>query len=277
MPRAWSTTARQPPPEKGDDPVTVLVTGFGPFLGQVPINSSWEIASHLPALIPASLSNPTPIRIYVHHEPIRVAYRPVIALAPTLLPPSSPIYPKPDIILHIGLAAGRPFYTLEEGSHARGYGSLTDVDGERYPDSLGLEKWPEGEYPNRLLTSFNTKDVLRRWRRALGYGDADSVPKDAEVPDVRISKDAGNFMCGFIYYNSLAHYYSIKKDEKPVVFLHVPDLSDSEEKLETGREVAIALIKALVESRREVGVVEEEWRGKAKEEVRSAPTDVNFA
>ncbi|KAF2641613.1 pyroglutamyl peptidase-like protein type I [Massarina eburnea CBS 473.64] len=250
--RARPSTAGQTPPENGEDPVTVLVTGFGPFLARIPINSSWEIASQLPALIPASPSNPTPIRILVHHEPIRVAYKPVVDLVPTLLPPDSPIYPKPDIILHIGLAAGRPFFTLEEGSYARGYGALSDVDGDRFPDSQSLKKWPEGEFPNRLLTSFDTEDVLKRWRKGLGYEDPNSVTTDAKVPDVRISSDAGNFMCGFIYYNSLAQYYSIKKDEKPVVFLHVPNLSTSEEKMNMGREVAIALIKALVESRREM-------------------------
>jgi hypothetical protein len=29
MPPAWAARARQPPPEEGEDPVTVLVTGFG--------------------------------------------------------------------------------------------------------------------------------------------------------------------------------------------------------------------------------------------------------
>ena len=63
-------------------------------------------------------------------------------------------------------------------------------------------------------------------------------------------------MCGFIYYNSLAHYYDLYgfRGERPVVFMHVPDLSGSEAKLKEGWEVAVALIKALVESRRKVGV-----------------------
>lgn len=39
-----------------------------------------------------------------------------------------------------------------------------------------------------------------------------------------------------------------------VIFMHVPDLSASESKLREGREVSVALIKALVESRRKVGV-----------------------
>jgi len=36
--------------------------------------------------------------------------------------------------------------------------------------------------------------------------------------------------------------------------MHVPDLSSSESKLREGWEVSVALIKALVESRRKVGV-----------------------
>ena len=44
----------------------------------------------------------------------------------------------------------------------------------------------------------------------------------------------------------------------------------------TGREVAVALIRALVESRREVGVVQGSARG-GEQVARSAATDVNFA
>lgn len=76
---------------------------------------------------------------------------------------------------------------------------------------------------------------------------------------MRVNPDAGNFLCGFIYYNSLAWYHqrsssTSSPDEKPVIFMHVPDLSGSEAKLLEGREVAVALIKALVESRRKAGV-----------------------
>ena len=96
---------------------------------------------------------------------------------------------------------------------------------------------------------------------------------------MRISTDAGNFLCGFIYYNSLAHYFNIKEDERPVVFLHVPDLSSSQDKLREGWETTVALIKALVESRREAGGKvtdgdkKDERQVNGKEEVH---TDNNF-
>jgi pyroglutamyl-peptidase len=254
-----------------------------PFLASYPRNSSWEIASSLPALIPATDEFPTPIHIYVHYEAVRVAYNHVVNFVPHLLPPANPITPKPDIILHIGLAAGRPYYTLEKGAHGRGYGAIPDVDGERFPDDVADEKFPPELFPYVLHTSFDTSDVVARWRTKLGHSSADAqFPAHAQIhsssaPDVRVSPDAGNFMCGFIYWNSLAHYYSMNEDERPVAFMHVPDLSDSDEKLDTGRNVAIALIKALVESRRLVGIVHDyEREGRGKEEKVKAETDVNF-
>ncbi|KAF1973517.1 pyroglutamyl peptidase-like protein type I [Bimuria novae-zelandiae CBS 107.79] len=279
MPRAASSTARQPPPGKAEEPVTVLVTGYGPFLEKYPRNSSWEIASTLPALLPSTPTSPTPIHIHVHYEPIRVAYNAVLDLVPRLLPPGSPLRPHPDIILHIGLAAGRSFFTLEQGAHSRGYGRIPDVDGEKFLDRDADAKFPSDLFPPVLQTSFDTADALARWRKYLKYSRPDADPAAEGRPDVRISPDAGNFMCGFIYYNSLATYFEQKEDERPVAFMHVPDLSDREEKLEEGREVAIALIRALVESRRLVGVVDGSVQGKRNghgERV-AAGMDVNFA
>ena len=77
-----------------------------------------------------------------------------------------------------------------------------------------------------------------------------------------------------------SHYYQQKEDERPVAFLHVPDLSSSKAKLDTGREVTIALIKALVESRRVVGVVDgsaEARKENGQDKGVVAGMDVNFA
>lgn len=210
----------------------------------------------MPALIPASPTNATPIHIYVHHEAIRVAYRHVVELVPKLLPPANPMHPEPEVILHIGLAAGRKFFAIEQGAHGRGFDKIPDVDGERFPDSTAEKTFPSAKFPKVLKTSFDTSDVLARWKANLGYSSVEGNADDEDAPDVRISPDAGNFLCGFIYYNSLAHYFSISKEERPVAFMHVPDLSRSEDRLREGREVAIALIKALVESKRKVGAVD---------------------
>ncbi|KAJ4365611.1 hypothetical protein N0V83_008231 [Neocucurbitaria cava] len=242
-----------------------------------------------PRPTPSTPTNPTPIHIHVYHEPIRVAYNTVTNLIPALLPPSNLLYPAPDIILHIGLAAGRKHFALEQGAHGRDYAQIPDVDGQRFGDDLAESMFPASRFPDVLKTSFDTADVLARWVKNLGgssggSGDAVAAAEGAKgTPDVRLSPDAGNFMCGFIYYHSLAHYYSDEDGRRrPVAFLHVPDLSESEEKLREGWDVTVALIKALVESKRTVGVVDEGIRDtrqgeEVEREATAAQTDNNFA
>jgi hypothetical protein len=148
------------------------------------------------------------------------------------------------------------------------------VDGERFLDSKAEEIFPSSKFPAVLKTSFDTSDVLARWKANLGYSSVEGRGSDEDAPDVRLSPDAGNFLCGFIYYNSLAHYFSIKEDERPVAFLHVPDLIYSEDKLREGWEVAVALIKALVESKRKNGVIDKgAGQDPERREVHAAQTD----
>jgi pyrrolidone-carboxylate peptidase len=198
----------------------------------------------------------------------------VVNLVPKLLPPGNPLYPAPEIILHIGLAAKRDYFAIEQGAQGRGYARHADVDGECFEDANSEQHFPQAKYPSELTTSFDTHDVLARWKANLGYTSIDGTTQDEGCADVRISQDAGNFLCGFIYWNSLAHYFSIKEDERPVVFMHVPDLSGSEDKLREGRDVAVALIKALVESKRKIGVVGRRQEGGGQKGVQ---TDNNFA
>lgn len=64
--------------------------------------------------------------------------------------------------------------------------------------------------------------------------------------DLRISENAGHYLCDFIYYSSLAYLTSRGRPRK-VVFLHVP--SDAgDEAIETGRELVLQLIRSMVES-----------------------------
>lgn len=253
----------QPSPEKSKNPVTVLVTGFGPFLDKFPINSSWSIASTLPSILPATESHPVPVRIIVHHEPIRVAYNSVLDVIPPLL---SNVCPKPDIVLHIGLAAGRTFYTVEEGAHRIGYDAIPDVDGHQFTNEQANKRWPN--LPLVLKTGFKPEDVWQRWRKEISHLSV----------DVRPSEDAGNFMCGFIYYTSMAEYFKLDPYERPVIFLHVPDLP-TKEKLDQGREVTCALIRAIVASKERYGAgngAEENLNGEVVQEGRQE-TDANFS
>lgn len=226
------------------DELTVLVTGFGPFREQYPVNPSWEIARGLPQYLPPlrakdpnsrhSVDLPE-VRILVYPEPIRVNYKVVRKLVPSLW--ETYHGRKVDIVIHIGMAGPRPFYCIERRGHRDGY-KHTDVDGEKVDEEE--ERKPGSDWvwrglPEEIETDLDPEDVLKRWQ---GHSAKDM--------DLRISEDAGRYLCDFIYYSSLAQLWKQERERK-VVFFHVPaDASDSS--ITKGRELAVNLIRSIVES-----------------------------
>lgn len=220
--------------------IRALVTGYGPFHSRYPINASWSIASTLPDHLPATPTCPR-IKLIVPPKPIVVAYNAVTAWEDQWM--DSDAY---DIILHIGLAAGRKFFTLERQSTRGPYWQKADVLGQIFDQAATEKLWPSSKFPDILKPTFDCEDVWLRWR--------DNVRDEL---DVRPSDDPGNYLCGFIYYSTMAWYWAQngKGKERPVLFLHVPDLP-TEAQVAGGREVAVGLIRAMAESREERGIVE---------------------
>lgn len=78
------------------------------------------------------------------------------------------------------------------------------------------------------------------------FGGADNDGATQKDADLRISEDAGHYLCDFIYYSSLAHLWKQQRSRK-LTFLHVP-ADASERSVELGRELAVNLIRAVVDS-----------------------------
>ena len=167
--------------------------------------------------------------------------------------------PNYDIVLNIGLAPGRNFYTLETRAHRDGY-NKRDEDGKTLE---GDTFWRiELRAPERLHTSFDAEDVWRRWKSGLMN------------VDLRPSNNAGHYLCDFIYYASMLEYWRREpRGQRPCMFLHVPSGLE-EEDIRRGREAALGLITALVasemagdRSKRVQDVMEEtEWDRAADDE-----------
>ncbi|KAF6840360.1 Pyroglutamyl-peptidase 1 [Colletotrichum musicola] len=234
------------------DEFTVLVTGFGPFKVQYPVNPSWEIAHSLPTYLPplraknpkdhpSSSTSTTakplpPVRILVHPEAVRVNYETVRGLVPTLWDPAT--HPRVDAAVHIGMAGPRLFYSVERRGHRDGY-AFPDVDGRKLEDeerhAKEGEDWVWHGMPGEIETDFDLDDVLERWK---GHSP--------EGSDLRISEDAGHYLCDFIYFSSLSHLLRAEQRRR-VVFLHVPS-DASEESVARGTELAVQLIRSIAES-----------------------------
>ncbi|KAI6780135.1 Pyroglutamyl-peptidase-like protein [Emericellopsis cladophorae] len=228
------------PPTKGE--LTVLVTGFGPFRTQYPVNPSYEIARQLPTYLPplrakdpSSRVSPSipDVRILVHPEAIRVSYKRVGELVPTWWDEDIEGR-RIDLAIHIGMAGPRPYYQIERKGHRDGYKSK-DVDGLVGDIKDTGREWKWYGCPAELESDLNMEDVLGRWQA--------HSPKDM---DLRISDDAGHYLCDYTYYSSLAHLWKQQRERK-LTFLHVP-ADASPASINLGRELAINLIRAMVES-----------------------------
>ncbi|KAI1075083.1 peptidase [Whalleya microplaca] len=226
------------------DDVTVLVTGFGPFKEQYPINPSGEIAASLPDYLPPDRvkdpAHQTPagfpaVRILKLPAPIRVGYEVVRDLVPKLWDDAEQ---KVDYAIHIGMAGPQAVYSLERRGHRDGY-DKKDVDGQLLGDEQRHKRegdsWIWHDVPEELLTDLDIERIYKRW--------VERSPKDLKL---QISEDAGRYLCDFIYFSSLAHLWKQQRPRK-VVFLHVP-LHPDEESLARGKELVLQLIRSIVET-----------------------------
>ena len=100
----------------------------------------------------------------IHPEPVRVAYKTVRPLVPKLWDGR-----KIDYMVHIGMASGRKYYSVERRGHRDGY-LMRDVDDELLGDTEKREageNWAWEGMPEELLSDTNIDDIWRRWRSAL--------------------------------------------------------------------------------------------------------------
>lgn len=191
-----------------------------------------------------------------------------------------------DFTLHIGMAGSRGYYSIEDKAHIKGY-RAPDVDGDlcsyawdgrkkrnellvsppeaknttnEFGDktdaavadadadasakeySLGVDDQVAEDWtslPEVLKPAVDVMRVLKYWDKALGMKE-----------DVRVSKDAGRYLCEFIYWCSLAHReVQRNKGEEvdkrgKVLFLHVPGEADGPA-INKGVDIVVGLCKAI--------------------------------
>jgi hypothetical protein len=100
----------------------------------------------------------------IYPEPVRVAYKTVRPLVPKLWDGR-----KIDYMVHIGMASGRKYYSVERRGHRDGY-VMRDVDDELLGDTEKKEageNWAWEGMPEEILSDTNIDDIWRRWRTAL--------------------------------------------------------------------------------------------------------------
>lgn len=168
---------------------------------------------------------------------MRVAYNTVSTTFPDLLAQHDP-----DFVLHIGMAGGRDCYSLETRAHRDGY-RIKDVD-DNDGFSCGELVWKRAGVPDCLPVHWDEDEVLRRWEHGVEKGLVDrgflaggnapapatnttfALPKGFTGPIrtvwgtvggsasraeenrkkgvVKLSRDAGRFLCEYSMFESLS-------------------------------------------------------------------------
>jgi pyroglutamyl-peptidase len=166
-------------------PLTVLITGFGPFPG-APFNPTEALVKRLAVRRRAVLADLNRIA-----HVFRVSYATVDAELPGLLKRH-----KPDVLLMFGLAAGRGQVCIETRARNAVSQLSPDVGGRR----LRTRGIRPGAAPMKGRAPF---------RRLLHAAQTTRVP-------VRLSRNAGTYLCNYLYWRSLEGTAPL------AVFVHVP-------------------------------------------------------
>jgi len=167
----------------------VLITGFGPFPG-APFNPTGPLVQRLGARRRPALADVTrAVHVF------RTSYAAVDAELPGLIARH-----RPDVLLLFGLAARTPFLRIE----TRARNAVSTV----VPDAGGRILRTAGIRPGASI-ALNGRAPFRRLAQAA---------RAARVP-VRLSRNAGSYLCNYLYWCALEHQ---PHNPPLVVFVHVP-------------------------------------------------------
>lgn len=180
-----------------------------------------------------------------------------------------------DAIIHLGMAFGWEWYSVEErafnermtsdwwglNEEKAGYYLIPDDKGKTVRDIGGKLKGIWDEAPMGLKAAkLNTRIVVEDVGKAVNHDAAGDeyqkliegqfggrlvkhgVKKKMRV-EVILHDEAGSYGCGFIFYESLATVWKRKLNTR-VLFCHVPGWKD-EERLERGADFVCAVIGAV--------------------------------
>ncbi|PGK42824.1 pyroglutamyl-peptidase I [Bacillus anthracis] len=171
---------------------TVLLTGFDPFGGES-INPAWEVAKSLHEKTIGEykiISKQVPT---VFHESIKVLKEYIEEL-------------KPEMIICIGQAGGRPDITIERVAINIDDARIADNEGNQPVDVPVVEEGPAAYW-----STLPMKAIVKRLQE-------EGIPAS-------VSQSAGTFVCNHLFYGLM---HELEKHDKKIKggFVHIPFLPE---------------------------------------------------
>jgi pyroglutamyl-peptidase len=185
---------------------TILVTGFEPFGGET-LNASWEAAQRLEGWRFGDYTAAARLLPCAYDASVKELVKAIEAL-------------RPEAIVMAGQAGRRAVITVERFAR--------NLDDSSAPDNAGVLRRAiriSAAGPDRLEATTSVTAIVHAIRAA-------GIP-------VRVSRNAGAFVCNHLYFGALEHLRSLKRPI-PAVFMHLPITPEQTAKVARARPLAAA-------------------------------------
>lgn len=200
----------------------VIVTGFGPFIGHETVNASWEaVSKHLIRIFPNPTKNPLQVRLL----PDKIFYKnTAFKLDKIEIPVEYEAVDnaieniwsrRPTLVIHCGVHGNATCVNVEKLAYNNNF-KRPDYAGKHLTDGKAcLKNCPVKK--SAIFCKLNLKKIIEVISENCGC-TPDYVSGDQNNKIVKISKEVGNYLCGYIYLKSL------DRDCNRSLFVHVPPL-----------------------------------------------------
>ncbi|XP_017107518.2 pyroglutamyl-peptidase 1 [Drosophila bipectinata] len=188
----------------------IVISGFGPFLGHETVNASWEAVQ----LLPENLTH-NGVEYELVKKLVPVEYGAVDEAV-------SEIWDlQPDLVIHVGVSGLAKCVYVEKLAYNHKF---------KRPDNSGLYlpngscQLPHHGKANVLRCGLDVDKIVAAVNATcdacVAPADSNQAPNDKSKPPsaTKVSKNVGDFLCGYIYLKSL------DVDTKRSLFVHVPPI-----------------------------------------------------
>ncbi|XP_022211229.1 pyroglutamyl-peptidase 1 [Drosophila obscura] len=186
----------------------IVVSGFGPFIGHEEINASWEAVKLLPELLTAQNGTEYDLMkrlVAVEYEAVDEACTEIWSR-------------QPEMVIHVGVSGIAKCVYVEKLAYNHKF-RRADNSGQYL--SNGSCVLPHNGKANVLRCGLDVDKIVEAVNATCEACVAPTMPHHSDKPlgATRVSKNVGDFLCGYIYLKSL------DVDSKRSLFVHVPPIN----------------------------------------------------